>query len=476
MWIHVPSQFLASAPESVASSWDSSSLYRTLASSCVLSGKPSPWQSWKRVCETALWMTQLSGQIPEPSMASRGVERLIASLADRPASPSASPGSDAAWPTNDSSGTTLPGLSGKSSPPMRSLRTSQASLPLMGEHSSTACSVPWSPSGSIVNGTYSPRRKRVPRTSGNAGSAWPSATIDGNYNRQGASAKAGDGLATAAQNWPTPDTMAHRSGASLRKGNNIEDGGSHSVSLHHAVEFWQTPGTDSFRSRGGDRKDEMGLDQQARLWPTPSANQYEPTDLEAMLRRRERIKAQGINGNGFGLTTAMAAQLWATPTVQDGKNTAGASQFDRNSHPLNVEAVMWATPRAEHDSGKHRGTADTVHSQIKSQWPTPVSSPNANRTTKRSPSEINGTHGERLSGVAIEFTHQPETTTPDGQPSRRVLNPRFAEMLMGWPPGWTQPCLPIATTDFARWETASVHSLVQQLGLSCVDELEVETA
>ena len=27
---------------------------------------------------------------------------------------------------------------------------------------------------------------------------------------------------------------------------------------------WQTPGTDSFRSRGGDRKDEMGLDQQAR--------------------------------------------------------------------------------------------------------------------------------------------------------------------------------------------------------------------
>jgi DNA (cytosine-5)-methyltransferase 1 len=33
--------------------------------------------------------------------------------------------------------------------------------------------------------------------------------------------------------------------------------------------IWQTPATDSFRSRGGDRKDEMGLDQQARHWPTP---------------------------------------------------------------------------------------------------------------------------------------------------------------------------------------------------------------
>lgn len=35
---------------------------------------------------------------------------------------------------------------------------------------------------------------------------------------------------------------------------------------------WQTPATDSFRSRGGDRRDEMGLDQQARLqWVTPAS-------------------------------------------------------------------------------------------------------------------------------------------------------------------------------------------------------------
>src|SRR5581483_10274094 len=48
------------------------------------------------------------------------------------------------------------------------------------------------------------------------------------------------------------------------------------IDLEGAVELWQPPATDSFRSRGGDRKDEMGLDQQARLtqFPTPAARDY----------------------------------------------------------------------------------------------------------------------------------------------------------------------------------------------------------
>ena len=39
--------------------------------------------------------------------------------------------------------------------------------------------------------------------------------------------------------------------------------------LHEDATYWQTPATDSFRSRGGDRVNEMGLDQQSRFWPTP---------------------------------------------------------------------------------------------------------------------------------------------------------------------------------------------------------------
>ena len=35
--------------------------------------------------------------------------------------------------------------------------------------------------------------------------------------------------------WPTPDTQNHRDGSKLRKDNNLDRGGTHGVSLHHAV-------------------------------------------------------------------------------------------------------------------------------------------------------------------------------------------------------------------------------------------------
>lgn len=39
---------------------------------------------------------------------------------------------------------------------------------------------------------------------------WPTPTVHGNYNRKGASPKAGDGLATAVQTFPTPTVAMHR--------------------------------------------------------------------------------------------------------------------------------------------------------------------------------------------------------------------------------------------------------------------------
>lgn len=72
-----------------------------------------------------------------------------------------------------------------------------------------------------------------------------------------------DSLTGATRNWPTP----------LSGNQKAEDGGNGGgMPLRSEVEVWQTPATDSFRSRGGDRKDEMGLDQQARFFPTPFCN------------------------------------------------------------------------------------------------------------------------------------------------------------------------------------------------------------
>jgi hypothetical protein len=371
-WLYVPSACVPASPESTL---DSALPIPAYEPSVTSSGKHFPPRSWSRAWQTKPWMMRLSGLMLAPSMANRGVAAWISLLRGSPASPSVLPDSARVCQTPDSSGEILSALLARWSPDTSFLRTCQASLPLMGELSSIASFPRWSSSGSIVNGTYSVRRKRVPRTAASAGSAWP-----------------------------TPDA-----GVSTRSNTSPGPAGER-PNLAKLAPMWQTPGTDSFRSRGGDRKDEMGLDQQARLW--------------------------------------------ATPTVQDGKNTAGPSQFGRNSHPLNVEAVQWATPRAEHDSGRHRGQEDTLHSQIKSQWPTP--------TTVAGISAEGRDGGPNLARVVS--THQPETTGTDGRPLRRVLNPRFAEMLMGWPPGWTQSCLPIDRTDYERWEMASSRLLRQLRG------------
>ena len=57
---------------------------------------------------------------------------------------------------------------------------------------------------------------------------------------------------------------------------------------------------------------------------------------------------------------------------------------------------------------------------------------------------------------------QAPTTTKDGHtcsPSCRRLNPLFAEMLMGLPPGWTDDSEPLATGLFRQWQ----HSLSESL-------------
>lgn len=80
-------------------------------------------------------------------------------------------------------------------------------------------------------------------------------------------------LVDQATTWPTPTTAPE-----------AENGGSNAInvpaSLGEAVDAWQTPATDSFRSSGGERKDEMGLDQQARHWPTPASRDHKGTNSE----------------------------------------------------------------------------------------------------------------------------------------------------------------------------------------------------
>mgnify|MGYP003335221662 FL=1 len=74
---------------------------------------------------------------------------------------------------------------------------------------------------------------------------------------------AADTLTSATSNWATPN--AHEGTRHL------DNHSTQGANLLRDVSQWQTPATDSFRSRDGDRKDEQGLDQQARFFPTPAA-------------------------------------------------------------------------------------------------------------------------------------------------------------------------------------------------------------
>ncbi len=73
--------------------------------------------------------------------------------------------------------------------------------------------------------------------------------------------------------WATPRTITG-GGETLERKKELgrQSGGSDLQA--QTEQLWQTPATDSFRSRGGDRIDEMGLDQQARYFPTPAARDY----------------------------------------------------------------------------------------------------------------------------------------------------------------------------------------------------------
>ncbi len=62
-------------------------------------------------------------------------------------------------------------------------------------------------------------------------------------------------------------------------------------------------------------------------WATPAANEFEPKDIDRMMERRQEILAQGINGNGFGLTLGMQAHLGTTTTsspAETAKSVASA--------------------------------------------------------------------------------------------------------------------------------------------------------
>jgi hypothetical protein len=115
---------------------------------------------------------------------------------------------------------------------------------------------------------------------------------------------------------------------------------------------WPTPLTSDARGPGPSATRQGGqcLSVAVKLWPTPTANQYECKDLDKMLKRRERAKASSGNGNGFGLTLANAVRLPTPSTIgingesnsrRIAQRRGDATSAELNGGSLNPPWVEW---------------------------------------------------------------------------------------------------------------------------------------
>ena len=120
-----------------------------------------------------------------------------------------------------------------------------------------------------------------------------------------------------------------------------------------------------------------------RHWPTPAASVVNDGEsAESWEARRKKLKLKGTNGNGAGKPLTVASVSWPTPAARDGKG---------------------ANSREHCETGKGRAHMDQLPNFVAHSLP-------------------------------------PVPTTQDGETSSsstRRLNPRFVEILMGWPVGWT---------------------------------------
>ncbi len=300
--------------------------------------------SLSRIWKQDGWIRRLSGLMLEPSMASHGAAKLIASLPDIPASRSASLDASEPIKTQGIYGHTLPASPVKSNPSGASLRTS----PTIYRWDLSRSAMTWETWVTRLRQACLARKKWVRRTAASGCSSWPTVRVssaNGASAREIAAGNPKQRLEVGVVNWATPNTLDHlpqRSAEAMER--LMGDGG-------------QREG----RSRPSNLREQI-------LWPTPRAQKVSSENADSWQKHQQAGKVATP-------PLPLAAAMWPTITAQDAKNNAGASQFQRNTKPLNVEAAL---------------------------------------------------HCSRPTPTAIGAASQP------------ILNPAFTEWLMGWPIGWTE--------------------------------------
>jgi hypothetical protein len=193
------------------------------------------------------------------------------------------------------------------------------------------------------------------------------------------------------------------------------------------------------------------------LLPTPTVghvrNHDEPVE-EYLERRQDFIEGRTKGMPGASLGVAVRMEMLPTVTVQDGKNTAGKSQFERNTLPLNAEVMLLPTVQVDDakNTGHNQERRTTLASEV---WLLPTPDAYAAVRGGSSTPEYKKARGSMvtLSDQTEKGTNwgkfelairrwenltrpAPAPTKPDGKDGNHRLSAEFTEWMMGLPEGW----------------------------------------
>lgn len=211
--------------------------------------------------------------------------------------------------------------------------------------------------------------------------------------------------------WASPQARDYRSPDAGRL---ERDNGGGNANLNDQVDKWPTPSADNFRTRGGDRADEKGLDQLVKQWPSPRAE-----DSESCGAHPNRSQPD---------STGSAVSLWTTPTSRKGGPDDPADRQERGAggSDLRQQIENWSTPRVQrgatqNDKGDPEKPRLTLEGEVK-QFPTPSARDVKGANAKSYEERGGGKQGEQLPNA---LAHQ------NGEKGQ--LNPQWEAPLMGWP-------------------------------------------
>lgn len=444
MWLYVPS---VSAQESEALTSESNSpaqasgLYVTSSGTPTL--RPSSWHGWKK----RPWIELLSGATYSISQMSSMAERWTSSLEASPVNHTQEPAKGWVLRMSETFGQQLFDFSDESEPGFSSSRMSQDSQAIQTDCQESRPTLPrW---GGMQSGECFPTAAWVARKADLDCSFWPTPTAQsyGTQKSLGPGAAKRPGLEVLSKNWATPTSS--QGGRS------------------------NPPGTSTTGKRPDGKKAQIDLNNQARNWPTPRANQQQGGD---------RQKDGSITPNLLA-----TAKNWPTPNARDSKGANGANA---EYQCLSKDAKAWPTPTSNNKTRPNNGTGISLD-QMGKNWPTPKTrdyhdGSQANRDNPDIPFLVKDwptpaardwkAHGPSafnrkspnlptacLSGLQDKTPDSGEESLLSSIPQH--LNTQFVEWLMGFPIGWSSPTS-IALTDFDAWEMQSAHMLRQWLGLS----------